>query len=121
MQKDSLSSQLPCYVAADLGAGSERVVAALVVQGFLGLHELSRFSTCFSKALGSGYLCWDIDSIEQYLRSKGVGIPPSFASLGIAETDVEARIEPALNGLFAQGNPRTLSTDDVRQLYKLAI
>ena len=68
MLNDSLSSQFPCYVAADLGAGSGRVVAAQVVKGLLGLHELSRFTTSFAKESGGAYLCWDIDSIEEHLR-----------------------------------------------------
>jgi alcohol dehydrogenase class IV len=53
--------------------------------------------------------------------SRRVGIPPGFASLGITEADVEAWIEPALRDPCTPGNPRTLSTNDVRQLYKLAI
>ncbi|MGO9339748.1 MAG: rhamnulokinase [Terracidiphilus sp.] len=68
MRNASLSSQFPCYVAADLGAGSGRVVAAQVVKGLLGLNELSRFTTSFAKHSGSKYLCWNIDAIERYLR-----------------------------------------------------
>jgi len=68
MLNNRLSSQLPCYVAADLGAGSGRVVAAQVVKGLLGMHELSRFTTSFAKESGGAYLCWDIDSIEGHLR-----------------------------------------------------
>jgi alcohol dehydrogenase class IV len=53
--------------------------------------------------------------------SKRVGIPPSFGPLGIVEADIEAWIEPALNDPCTPGNPRVLSADDVRQLYKAAI
>jgi rhamnulokinase len=67
MQDSSLSSQYPCYVAADLGASSGRLVAAQVVQGFLRLHEVSRFPTSFAKDPGSKYLCWGIDAIEKHL------------------------------------------------------
>jgi alcohol dehydrogenase class IV len=53
--------------------------------------------------------------------SSRVGIPPSFASFGITESDVEAWIEPALKDPCTPGNPRVLSADDVRTLYMKAI
>jgi lactaldehyde reductase len=53
--------------------------------------------------------------------SKRVGIPASFGTLGIVEADIEAWIAPALNDPCTPGNPRKLSADDVRQLYKSAI
>jgi alcohol dehydrogenase len=53
--------------------------------------------------------------------STRVGIPANFGTLGIVEADIEAWIEPALNDPCTPGNPRVLSADDVRQLYKSAI
>ncbi|MDR3727801.1 MAG: iron-containing alcohol dehydrogenase [Terracidiphilus sp.] len=53
--------------------------------------------------------------------SKRVRIPANFGTLGIVEADIEAWIEPALNDPCTPGNPRVLSADDVRQLYRSAI
>jgi len=53
--------------------------------------------------------------------SKRVGIPANFGTLGIVEADIEAWVAPALNDPCTPGNPRKLSPDDVRQLYKSAI
>jgi len=53
--------------------------------------------------------------------SSQVNIPSGFASFGISEDDIEQWIEPALRDPCTPGNPRTLSPDDVRQLYKSAI
>jgi hypothetical protein len=41
--------QFPCYVAADLGASSGRVIAAQLGEGRLRLREVSRFPIAFSK------------------------------------------------------------------------
>src|SRR5271166_554280 len=91
MLNDRLSSQFPCYVAADLGAGSGRVVAAQVVKGVLGLHELSRFTTSFAKDPGGRYLCWSIDAIENHLRQgieKAAGMAPVH-SVGVGSWGVD--------------------------------
>jgi alcohol dehydrogenase class IV len=53
--------------------------------------------------------------------SSRVGIPLGFGSLGIVEADIEAWIEPALKDPCTPGNPRVLSADDVRQLYRAAL
>lgn len=66
---DGAFSQMhPCHVAADLGASSGRVVAGQVVEGFLRLHEVSRFPTAFANDPSCGYLCWGIDAIEESVR-----------------------------------------------------
>jgi rhamnulokinase len=63
--------QSHCYVAADLGASSGRVIAAQLGEGRLRLREVSRFPIAFSKNQQSGYLCWGIDAIEEGVR-KGI-------------------------------------------------
>jgi len=64
----NLLSQPPCFVAADLGASSGRVIAAQIVEERLRLHEVSRFSTSFSEDADTGYLCWPIEAIEAHIR-----------------------------------------------------
>lgn len=63
-----LVAQSPCFVAADLGASSGRVIAAQVVDGLLRLREVNRFSTSFAKDEASSYLCWGLDAIEASVR-----------------------------------------------------
>jgi len=53
--------------------------------------------------------------------SKRVGIPASLGELGIKESDVDGWIDAALNDPCMPGNPRKLSADDVRALYRAAI
>lgn len=53
--------------------------------------------------------------------SKRVGIPCSFSVLGIVEKDIEAWIAPALRDPCTPGNPRSVTADDVRQLYRSAL
>jgi rhamnulokinase len=75
----------PCFVAADLGASSGRVIAGQLVDGTLRLHEVKRFPTGFTKDSGSGYLCWAIDDIEEQIR-EGLKIASELApvsSIGV--------------------------------------
>jgi len=53
--------------------------------------------------------------------SKRVGIPENFSTLGVKESDIEAWIAPALADPCTPGNPRKLTADDVRALYKAAL
>jgi len=53
--------------------------------------------------------------------SKRVGIPENFSVLGVKESDIEAWIKPALADPCTPGNPRKLTPDDVRALYKAAL
>jgi alcohol dehydrogenase class IV len=53
--------------------------------------------------------------------SQRVGIPSSFKEYGIKESDIEAWIQPALNDPCTPGNPRVLSANDVRELYKAVL
>jgi len=85
--EDNFSSQLPCCVAADLGASSGRVIAAQIVQGYLRLHEVSRFSNSFSQDAASGYLCWPIDAIEEHIRQ---GIEQAAAVAPIRSVGVDS-------------------------------
>jgi len=82
-----LSAQYPCFVAADLGAGSGRVIAAQVVEGKLRLHEVNRFSTSFAKDDESGYLNWGIDAIEEQVRR---GIEQAAALAPIRSVGVDS-------------------------------
>lgn len=87
----NLSSQLPCYVAADLGASSGRVIAAQVVEERLRLYEVNRFPTSFSEDAGSGYLCWPIDAIEEHIRqgiARAAGLAP-IRSVGVDSWGVD--------------------------------
>jgi rhamnulokinase len=70
-ETESIEKQHPCFVAADLGASSGRVIAGQLREGFLRLREVSRFSIAFAKDPHSGYLCWGIDAIEDSVR-KGI-------------------------------------------------
>src|ERR1039458_1903888 len=60
---DRIEMQYPCFIAADLGASSGRVIAAQLCEGSLRLREVSRFSIAFTKDQHSRYLCWGIDDI----------------------------------------------------------
>ncbi|HEY0307651.1 MAG TPA: iron-containing alcohol dehydrogenase [Acidobacteriaceae bacterium] len=53
--------------------------------------------------------------------AKSVDIPSGFAALGIVEADIEQWIEPALHDPCTPGNPKTLTPNDVRTLYKQAL
>ena len=68
---DSIEKQHPCFVAVDLGASSGRVIAAQLRHESMSLREVSRSSIAFAKDQHSGYLCWDIDAIEDNVR-KGI-------------------------------------------------
>jgi alcohol dehydrogenase class IV len=50
-----------------------------------------------------------------------VGIPSGFGDLGVVIEDIEQWVQPALNDPCTPGNPKTLSADDVRRLYRLAL
>jgi len=53
--------------------------------------------------------------------SARVKIPAGFAQLGVKESDIEQWIAPALADPCTPGNPRDLTADDVRALYKKAL
>ena len=53
--------------------------------------------------------------------SARVRIPAGFAQLGVKETDIEQWIAPALADPCTPGNPRTLTSEDVRALYRKAL
>ena len=53
--------------------------------------------------------------------SARVRIPAGFATLGINDADIEQWIAPALADPCTPGNPRDLTADDVRALYKKAL
>lgn len=53
--------------------------------------------------------------------SKTVGIPSGFAKLGVVPADIERWIVPALNDPCTPGNPKTLTPEDVRNLYLKAL
>ena len=63
-EAERIEKTSPCFVAADLGASSGRVIAAQLRNGSLSLREVSRFSIAFARDQQSGYLCWGIDAIE---------------------------------------------------------
>jgi len=65
--EERLSSKFSCYVAADLGASSGRVIAAQAVEGVAAARSES-FSTAFVEDADSGYLCWPLDAIEEHVR-----------------------------------------------------
>jgi rhamnulokinase len=79
-EEGKLSAQYPCFVAADLGAGSGRVIAAQVAEGKLRLHEVNRFSTSFAKDDG-------IDAIEEHVRR---GIEQAAALAPICSVGVDS-------------------------------
>ena len=53
--------------------------------------------------------------------SARVRIPAGFAALGVKDADIEQWIAPALADPCTPGNPRDLTADDVRALYKKAL
>jgi alcohol dehydrogenase len=53
--------------------------------------------------------------------SARVHIPAGFAALGVKESDIEQWVKPALADPCTPGNPRYLSPDDVRALYRKAL
>lgn len=53
--------------------------------------------------------------------SARVRIPAGFAQLGVKESDIEQWIAPALADPCTPGNPRDLTADDVRALYRKAL
>lgn len=53
--------------------------------------------------------------------SRRVGIPSGFAKFGIVPGDIERWIEPALKDPCTPGNPKTLTANDVRNLYLKAL
>ena len=55
--------------AADLGAGSGRVIIGEIIQERLELAEVYRFDDLLHEDHSSGYLCWDLDEIEQHVRA----------------------------------------------------
>lgn len=89
--KCGLLSHFPSYIAADLGAGSGRVVAGQLVNEQLCLHEVTRFSTSFSEHPGSEYLSWGIVSIEEHVR-QGIELAAMLApvvSVGVDSWGVD--------------------------------
>jgi len=88
---DSIEKQHPCFVAADLGASSGRVIAAQLREESLRLREVSRFSIAFSKDQNSGYFCWGIDAIEESVRQgiKDAAQLAPIASIGVDSWGVD--------------------------------
>jgi rhamnulokinase len=84
---EGLTAQNPCWVAVDLGASSGRVIAAQLTHGRLVLHEVSRFSTAFSADPESGFLCWNVDAIEDEIRR---GIERTAAMAPIVSVGVDS-------------------------------
>lgn len=60
-----------------------------------------------------------IDAIRSL--SARVRIPAGFSAYGIKESDIEQWVKPALADPCAPANPRELTPDDVRALYKKAL
>jgi rhamnulokinase len=75
-----------CFVAADLGASSGRVIAGQVVDGRLRLREVSRFANGFSLDAASGYLSWPIDEIDAHIR-EGIKLASSLAPVASVGVD----------------------------------
>ena len=88
---DCIEKQHPCFIAADLGASSGRVIAAQQSEGSLRLREVSRFSISFAKDQHSGYLCWGIDAIEESVRQgiKDASQLAPIASIGVDSWGVD--------------------------------
>jgi rhamnulokinase len=84
---DKIEMQHPCFIAADLGASSGRVIAAQLRGGLLRLREVSRFSIAFARDQNSGYLCWGIDAIEESVRQ---GIEEASRLAPIASIGVDS-------------------------------
>jgi rhamnulokinase len=80
-------TQSPCFVAADLGAGSGRVMAGQIVQERLLLREAHRFPNGFAPDPASGSLCWAIDEIEAQVRW---GIAQAAALAPVAGVGVDS-------------------------------
>ncbi len=84
-------SKLRC-AAADLGAGSGRVIAGQIVRGRLELTEAYRFQTPLRRdgdrceGCDRSYFCWDIDAIEKHVLS---GIHAA-AALPLASVGVDS-------------------------------
>jgi len=90
-EAERIEKTSPCFVAADLGASSGRVIAAQLQKGSLSLREVSRFSIAFSRDQLSGYLCWGIDAIEESVR-KGIedtSLLAPIASIGVDSWGVD--------------------------------
>jgi len=81
-----VNSKARCFVAADLGASSGRVITGQLVDGRLRLREVSRFANGFSLDSASGYLCWPIDEIEAQIR-EGIESASSFAPVASVGVD----------------------------------
>ena len=90
-EAERIEKTSPCFVAADLGASSGRVIAAQLHKRSLSLREVSRFSIAFSRDQQSGYLCWGIDAIEESVR-KGIedaSLIAPIASIGVDSWGVD--------------------------------
>ena len=53
--------------------------------------------------------------------SKQVGIPETFADFDIKESDLDSWITKAMDDPCLPGNPRNVSEQDMKQLYKKVI
>jgi rhamnulokinase len=65
MKKDG---RIRC-AAADLGAGSGRVIVGEIIHERLELAEVYRFDDLLHEDHSSGYLCWNLDEIEHHVRA----------------------------------------------------
>ncbi len=110
----------------NLAHGVCNAILLPVVEEFNRVEAISRFAD-IAKAMGINIQSMSekdasVEAIAAIRRlSKRVGIPPSFKIFGIMEKDIEAWIAPALRDPCTPANPRTLSPDDVRRLYKSAL
>lgn len=89
--QSELVSGLPCFVAADLGASSGRVIAAQNVNGRLRCCEIGRFPTSFAKDPQTGYLSWAIERIEERVRHgiERAGSQARICSVGVDSWGVD--------------------------------
>jgi len=53
--------------------------------------------------------------------SRIIGIPPGLADIGVGESDIPALSENAMRDICCQFNPRKITIDDIRRIYKEAL
>ena len=102
-----------CCVAADLGAGSGRVVAGQITDERLSLCEVKRFPTAFAADPQSGRLCWPIDAILEEIQ-KGIEAASTLApvaSVGVDSWAVDYVLldenQRQVGGAICYRDPRT--------------
>ena len=91
------NSKLRC-AAADLGAGSGRVIVGQIVRDQLHLTEAHRFQTPLRRNGDQGsrcegcdrsYFCWDIDAIEKHVLTGIQAAASPLASVGVDSWGVD--------------------------------